>query len=78
MKAQLNKPYNIPAYVVRGTNAITTESWYCSELVWASYNATGHDIQNYDWDDHSVPFQPGPTPTNLFHYKDAKVILGKL
>jgi hypothetical protein len=26
MKAQLNKPYNIPAYVVRGTNAITTES----------------------------------------------------
>ena len=43
-KAQIGKPYNFH-FTQPGTN-INKKSWYCSEIVWASYKSIGIDIIN--------------------------------
>jgi uncharacterized protein YycO len=75
MQSQIGLSYNIPAFLIRGVKQ-PYKSWYCSELVWDAYNLQGHDIQNYDWmQNKPLKSEPGPTPSNLFHYSDVKIIL---
>ena len=42
-KKQLNKPYNW--YVWQKKTSEKSESWYCSEMVWAAYKTQGIDLE---------------------------------
>jgi uncharacterized protein YycO len=73
MVGEIGKEYNIPAYPTRPTNN-NFNSWFCSEILWYAYKINGLDIQSYDWTNNSMKCDPGPTPHNLLHYKDARQI----
>jgi uncharacterized protein YycO len=52
-----------------------TNSWYCSELCWASYKSLGFDIQNYNYLDGMISCEPGVSPHNIYNYENVKVLL---
>lgn len=58
-KKQIGKPYNLK--ISRQNISIDSESWYCSELVYAAWKYAGIDIGICD----GVPLLGGCTPANI-------------
>jgi uncharacterized protein YycO len=72
-ESQIGKDYYLPLFMTMSTD-INTPTWYCSELVWASYKSIGLDIQNHNYLE-TIGCEPGATPHNIYNYEYAQVLI---
>lgn len=67
VKSQVNKPYHLDWWGKDSDSS--SDSWYCSELVWAAYKNQGIDIEN-------TPDPGWVTPTEIHNDSDTYRVSG--